>query len=117
MKTPQSFETSVTTHPAVQRHKSADLNPHITVLYEIKHGDNLLHISICCKYLASYGVQRYGKPLCTILLTGLETSYGALATFLNMVQVLAHDLSVTHIYIFVTGRNYPLFVMPELNAW
>jgi hypothetical protein len=26
-----------------------------------------------------------------------------------MIQVLAHDLSVTLIYIFVRGRNYPLF--------
>jgi len=51
------------------------------------------------------------------LLTGLETSSSALATFLNMIQVLAHDLSVTHIYIFVTGRNYPFFFsMPELNG-
>ena len=53
MKAPQSFETSVTTHPTTHRHTPQDLNPHITVLYEIKHGDSLLRISICCKYLAS----------------------------------------------------------------
>jgi hypothetical protein len=43
----------------------------------------------------------------TILQTALTTGYGALANFLNMRQVLAHD--VKHIYIFVRGRNYPLF--------
>jgi len=49
MNAPQSFETLVTTHPTMPE----DLNPHITVLYEIKHSDSLLHVSICCKYLAS----------------------------------------------------------------
>jgi hypothetical protein len=84
MNAPQSFETSVTTHTTTRCHMPEDLNPHITVLYEIKHSDNLLHVSICCKYPVSGGD---GKPLCTMLLTGLKTRYGALATFLNMIQV------------------------------
>ena len=54
---------------------------------------------------AAQGAWRYGKPLGTKLLTG----YSALDTLLSMMQVLAHGLSVTHIYIFVRGRNFLFF--------
>jgi len=71
MKAPQSFETSVTIHPTTQCHTPEASNPHVTVLYEIMHGDSLLHVSIRCKYLAtqvllkgSKYVENHWAPYC-----------------------------------------------------
>ena len=44
---------------------------HVIVLYEIMHGDSLLHVSICCKYFATHvlltgskDMETYWAPYC-----------------------------------------------------
>jgi len=110
MKAPQSFETLVTTHPTTQRHTSEDLNCHVTVLYEIMHGDSLLHVSICCKYLATHVLLLL---LLLLLLEALQLqrSFGLLSEFLPFGPVSDAFLPVCYFHPYYVN-NVMMFHVP-----